>query len=216
MAWKMLPTDYTDAVWSGLKKYSQIDNSDGTVSFQDVTVYSGKEKSFFGAKDANQMNEALNTIMSMVENGTNLYEAFQTYFATQKTLFEQEGDDVIESVMARTNTAYDSFVTYIQNLEKSGDESLDNIETGYETRMANYETTQKALFDQWFNNIKGTLSGDVAGQLQEQITELDEKLARLEYMVIQNDYSAPITVDASGTTLLTDDLGVAIVADWKI
>ena len=42
MAWKMLPTDYTDAVWSGLKKYSQIDNSDGTVSFQDVTVYSGK------------------------------------------------------------------------------------------------------------------------------------------------------------------------------
>ena len=216
MAWKMLPTDYTDAVWSGLKKYSQIDNSDGTVSFQDVTVYSGKEKSFFGAKDANQMNEALNTIMSMIENGTNLYEAFQTYFATQKTLFEQEGDDVIESVRARTNTAYDSFVTYIQNLEKSGDESLDNIETGYETRMANYETTQKALFDQWFNNIKGTLSGDVAGQLQEQITELDEKLARLEYMVIQNDYSAPITVDASGTTLLTDDLGFAIVADWKI
>ena len=82
--------------------------------------------------------------------------------------------------------------------------------------MANYETTQKALFDQWFNNIKGTLSGDVAGQLQEQITELDEKLARLEYMVIQNDYSAPITVDASGTTLLTDDLGYAILADWKI
>ena len=216
MAWKMLPTDYTDAVWSGLKKYSQIDNSDGTVSFQDVTVYSGKEKSFFGAKDANQMNEALNTIMSMVENGTNLYEAFQTYFATQKTLFEQEGDDVIESVRARTNTAYDSFVAYIQNLEKSGYESLDNIETGYETRMANYETTQKALFDQWFNNIKGTLSGDVAGQLQEQITELDEKLARLEYMVIQNDYSAPITVDASGTTLLTDDLGYAILADCKI
>lgn len=216
MAWKMLPTDYTDAVWSGLKKYSQIDNSDGTVSFQDVTVYSGKEKSFFGAKDANQMNEALNTIMSMVENGTDLYEAFQTYFATQKTLFEQEGDDVIESVRARTNTAYDSFVTYIQNLEKSGDESLDNIETGYENRMANYETTQKALFDQWFNNIKGTLSGDVAGQLQEQITELDEKLAHLEYMVIQNDYSAPITVDASGTTLLTDDLGCAILADWKI
>ena len=216
MAWKMLPTDYTDAVWSGLKKYSQIDNSDGTVSFQDVTVYSGKEKSFFGAKDANQMNEALNTIMSMVENGTNLYEAFQTYFATQKTLFEQEGDDVIESVRARTNTAYDSFVAYIQNLEKSGYESLDNIETGYETRMANYETTQKALFDQWFNNIKGTLSGDVAGQLQEQITELDEKLARLEYMVIQNDYSAPITVDASGTTLLTDDLGYTILADWKI
>lgn len=54
MAWTLLPTDYTDAVWSGLKKYSQVDNSDGTVSFQDVTVYTNKEKSFFGAKDANR------------------------------------------------------------------------------------------------------------------------------------------------------------------
>ena len=32
MAWKLLPTDYTDAVWSGLKRYTQVDNSDGTVS----------------------------------------------------------------------------------------------------------------------------------------------------------------------------------------
>ena len=88
MAWVLLPVDYTDAVWAGLKKYTQIDNSDGTVSFQDVTVYTGKEKSFFGAIDANRMNEALNTIMSMLENGTDLYEAFQNYFALQKQLFE--------------------------------------------------------------------------------------------------------------------------------
>ena len=32
MAWKLLPTDYTDAVWSGLKRYTQVDNSDGTVT----------------------------------------------------------------------------------------------------------------------------------------------------------------------------------------
>lgn len=54
MAWKLLPTDYTDAVWSGLKRYTQVDNSDGTVSFNDVTTYTNKEKSFFGAKDANR------------------------------------------------------------------------------------------------------------------------------------------------------------------
>ena len=88
MAWALLPTNYTDAVWSGLRKYSQVDNSDGTVSFQDVTVYTNKEKSFFGARDANRMNEALNYIMSMLENGTDLYEEFQTYFATQQQLFE--------------------------------------------------------------------------------------------------------------------------------
>lgn len=64
MAWELLPVDYTDAVWSGLKRYNPVTNEDGTVSFQDVTQYSNKEKSFFGALQANRMNEALNTIMS--------------------------------------------------------------------------------------------------------------------------------------------------------
>ena len=64
--WTDLPTDYTDAVWDGRKKYNQIYNSDGTVSFDDVTVYTNKEKSFFGAKDANQMNEAMNTIINTI------------------------------------------------------------------------------------------------------------------------------------------------------
>ena len=79
MAWELLPVNYTDATWSGLKRYTEIQNGDGTVSFQDVTVYSQKENSFFGAKEANRMNEALNTLMSMVESGTDLYTAFQNY-----------------------------------------------------------------------------------------------------------------------------------------
>ena len=92
MAWELLPVNYTDATWSGLKRYTEIQNSDGTVSFQDVTVYSQKENSFFGAKEANRMNEALNTLMSMVESGTDLYTAFQNYFNTQKGLFEDTAD----------------------------------------------------------------------------------------------------------------------------
>lgn len=67
MVWKDLPTNYTDAVWDGLKKYKQINNSDGTISFEDVTEYTNKENSFFGAKDANQMNETLNSIYSAVD-----------------------------------------------------------------------------------------------------------------------------------------------------
>lgn len=121
MAWKLLPTDYTDAVWSGLKRYTQVDNSDGTVSFNDVTTYTNKEKSFFGAKDANRMNEALNYIMSMLENGTNLYEEFQTYFTTQKELFKSSGD-----------SSYQELTQYFVNLKAQGDSSLAQIEKTYE------------------------------------------------------------------------------------
>lgn len=194
MAWELLPVDYTDAVWAGLKRYNQINNEDGSVSFQDITSYTGKEKSFFGAKDANRMNEALNTIMSMVENGTDLYTAFQNYFAEQKTLFEQEADSKA--------TEFDNYT--------------DNLEQEYKVSMAAFESQQQQIYNAWFQAMKDQLSKDAAGNLQNQCTELDERLTLLEQMTMQNDFSAPLaTDDDEAITLIADDLDYAILADWK-
>ena len=193
MAWELLPVDYTDAVWAGLKRYNQINNEDGSVSFQDITSYTGKEKSFFGAKDANRMNEALNTIMSMVENGTDLYTAFQNYFAEQKTLFEQEAD---------------SKATEFNNY-------TDNLEQVYKASMAAFESQQQQIYNAWFQAMKDQLSKDAAGNLQNQCTELDERLTLLEQMTMQNDFSAPLATDDEAITLIVDDLDYAILADWK-
>lgn len=153
MAWKLLPVNYTDAVWSGLKRYNAIQNEDGSVSFQDVTTYSGKENSFFGAKDANRMNEALNTIMSMVENGTSLYEAFQLYFQQQKALFDAAADETQQG-----------FTEY-----------MDTLKVESKQEITDFESEQEALFTLWFNFIKGQLSEDSAGNLQNQINALDTK-----------------------------------------
>ena len=120
MAWELLPVNYTDATWSGLKKYTEVQNSDGTVSIQDVTVYSNKENSFFGAKEANRMNEALNTLMSMVENGTDLYSAFQNFFTTQIGLFVVTADATQED-----------FTAYVEGLEAQGDSNIKTIKTDY-------------------------------------------------------------------------------------
>ena len=193
MAWELLPVDYTDAVWAGLKRYNQINNEDGSVSFQDITSYTGKEKSFFGAKDANRMNEALNTIMSMVENGTDLYTAFQNYFAEQKTLFEQEADSKA--------TEFDNYT--------------DNLEQEYKASMAAFESQQQQIYNAWFRAMKDQLSKDAAGNLQNQCTELDERLTLLEQMTMQNDFSAPLATDDEAITLIVDDLDYAILADWK-
>lgn len=193
MAWELLPVDYTDAVWAGLKRYNQINNEDGSVSFQDITVYTGKEKSFFGAKDANRMNEALNTIMSMVENGTDLYTAFQNYFAEQKTLFEREADSKA--------TEFDNYT--------------DNLEQEYKVSMAAFESQQQQIYNAWFQAMKDQLSKDAAGNLQNQCTELDERLTLLEQMTMQNDFSAPLATDDEAITLIVDDMDYAILADWK-
>ena len=193
MAWELLPVDYTDAVWAGLKRYNQINNEDGSVSFQDITSYTGKEKSFFGAKDANRMNEALNTIMSLVENGTDLYTAFPNYFAEQKTLFEQEADSKA--------TEFDNYT--------------DNLEQEYKASMAAFESQQQQIYNAWFQAMKDQLSKDAAGNLQNQCTELDERLTLLEQMTMQNDFSAPLATDDEAITLIVDDLDYAILADWK-
>jgi len=204
MAWKLLPVDYTDAVWSGLKKYSQIDNDDGTISLQDVTVYTNKEKSFFGAIQANRMNEALNTIMSMVENGTDLYEAFQNYFAGQKTLFE-----------GKENSEYNEFVDYTNKLKAEGDGVITTIKTDYKNEIDSYEYTQSQVFATWFEMMKNQLSKDVAGNLQNQCTEIDDRLSSLEHMTLQNKFSVPLAIEGDTLTLFVDDTGKAIVADWK-
>ena len=128
MAWKLLPTDYTDRTWNGLQRYIEVDNGDGTVSFQDVTAYLSKEKSFFGAYDANRMNEALNIIMSMIENGTNLYEDFLDYFAAQKQLFEDAANADLDSFnaglddkQATAQNNVDAFIAYMQSREADAD-----------------------------------------------------------------------------------------------
>lgn len=193
MAWELLPTDYADTVWSGLKRYNQVDNEDGTVSFQDVTQYSNKEKSFFGAIQANRMNEALNTLMSMVENGTDLYEAFQNYFAVQKNLFEEAAD-------VKANEF---------------DDYTDGLKQSYKSNMELFESQQEQVFEVWFQMMKDQLSKDAAGNLQNQCTELDERLSLLEKMTLRNDFHAPIATDDSTTTLLVDDMDYAILADWK-
>lgn len=95
MAWTNLPTDYTDATFTGLRKYVEIENDDGTVSFHDVTVYENKEKSFFGANDANRMNEAMNNIMNSVSTAPSMELAQITLRASE---WDADGDNYYQEV----------------------------------------------------------------------------------------------------------------------
>jgi len=161
MAWELLREDYIDAVWSGLKKYAQVDNADGTVSFQDVTVYLQKEKSFFGAMDANRMNEAMNIIMTMLENGTDLYTAFQNYFELQKGLFE-----------TKAQSTQQDFNEYVDQLKLQGDQEIEVIKTDYRQEITRFEEEQEAEFNIWFESVKDVLDAETAGRLFLMIEEL--------------------------------------------
>lgn len=90
--WTPLPTDYTDATWVGNKKYQLSQNPDGTTNIQDVTVYTNKENSFFGAADANAMNGAINTIMEEGVGGQTITVPMNNTTVTEFTAYEGNQD----------------------------------------------------------------------------------------------------------------------------
>ena len=69
-----LRTDYKDDIFTGNRKYLQIANYDGSISFEDVTDYE-QEGDYFGSGQINETNEAIN----------NLYKYFD-YLETTITL----------------------------------------------------------------------------------------------------------------------------------
>ena len=228
-AFVMLRTDYVDAVFEGLRKYLQVNNPDGTLSFADVTQYTVKEGAFLGAKDINMMNTAMNLIMAALNNGTDLYEVFSDFFVEQQNLFEQTAD------------GYNSeFEAYLANLRKSVEEQCAKLEQDYideitkfegdqeisfntwfealKIQSENFEKTQEAVFNTWFSLIKDQLSSDAAGRLLQYImaygvcnTQVDvaEKEVSCDNFSAAKGSSIRIRfiADNSATTPLTDSDG---------
>ena len=132
-----------------------------------------------------------------------LYQQFQAYI--------QEVQDALDAADATYNETAQNYLT---TLETTGDAQLADITQAFNA----YAAVTEEEFNNWFASIRDILDEDVAGHLQNEIDEHEERLALLEQMVIQNQISAPIDlneVEGGVPILLTDDLGVALLADWK-
>lgn len=177
MAFEPLRTDYKDAVWAGLRKYLMLKNEDDTVSLKDVTQYTVYDDAFFGAEDANRINAAINAIMASVEKGTDLYEAFTAFFEAQKKAFTAEADKQNED-----------FGKYLDGLEQTADADIAKMKDDYTAEIKNFENTQEAVYNTWFDHIKDQLSDDAAGNLQAQI---DNDVFKSYRGILENIDTAP-------------------------
>lgn len=132
-----------------------------------------------------------------------LYQQFQAYI-----------QEVMDALDAADATYNQTAQTYLDTLEETGDAQLAAITEAFNA----YAAVTEEEFNNWFASIRDILDEDVAGHLQNEIDEHEDRLALLEQMVIQNQISAPIDlneVEGGVPILLTDDLGVALLADWK-
>lgn len=72
-----LKTDYKDDIFSGNRKYAQIDNGDGTISFTDQTEYD-QVGDTFGATQINEIDASINDLNSELTAGNTKF-----YFDSQ-------------------------------------------------------------------------------------------------------------------------------------
>lgn len=120
-------------------------------------------------------DQRLNSEVCGVANPFNEIDTTSIFnqFAKWLELTKQSGEEGVAELIERMEG-------YLEDLELSGDNQLKEIVEV----LQNFETMSEEQFLSWFNNIKGQLSEDAAGNLQNQITDLaaktEEKINKME------------------------------------
>lgn len=219
MSFQLLPTDYKDISFTGNRKYNKIQNDDGTISFQDVTVYQNIDKAFFGADTANKMNEALNTIMTALEHGTDLYGEFQKFFEKQKGEFRKGADANLDELKVIMETYQNKqkliFETWFDLVKKNLSESpvghlqneMEEVKTDNERLMKTFNEVIVTLpASGWTNTAPYSNKVTVAGVTNEDdiiLGKATDKNSTAEQVELWGELSSLISSAVVGTGYVT-------------
>lgn len=120
MAVKM---NYKDDIFSGQRKYTRINNSDGTISLDDATVYQQVGDNF-GAGDMNNLSAAINGFevkKTVFDSDGSITESDGNGYA-KKTIFNEDGS--ITETISETGGALIATKTTVFNDDGSIDETV--------------------------------------------------------------------------------------------
>lgn len=163
---------------------------------------------------------------------TDLYNQFEAYFAEFKEQYEADFDQWTEEqkqayldYIAGKKSEYEQFVaaseqdynTYTQAKKDAYDAFVAESESDYNDWTAEqrekylewynlHTTAWEAEFNNWFEGIKDILSGDVAGNLQLEIEDLQDRVEKLESFaedIVYKQEAYPVLYD----TAYTKDIG---------
>lgn len=169
-----LRTNYKDDVFTGKRKYSEIDNGDGTISFDDVTDYAQVGDSY-GAAQINETNDVINNLDSKAYKSTDGVEsglADNDYFpffdtsanASKKTLWSNI-KSILSNVFAPKSHVSSEGIYGTASATLFGHVKLsDNYEQSAGGAASAIGASSKAVNDSYNANKSSitSLSGEVA------------------------------------------------------
>lgn len=149
---------------------------------------------------------------------TDLYNQFETYFAEFKQRYEADFEDWTDAqrqayldYINGSKAAYDAWVaqkqsdynTFISTSEQNYTDYITNSKADYDAWTAeqraaymqwyeSHTTAWEAEFNAWFDHLKDVLSGDVAGNLQLEIEDLQNRVDKLEHFATDLVYKQEV------------------------
>lgn len=138
------------------------------------------------------------------------FAQFNQFYAEFVEKSNQSYDKFNEMAETAFNNYTNAIDDYIAGLERKGNTDL----TAIVESMKEFQRQQQNAFNEWFADVKGQLSDDAAGKLQNEADDHEARLSALEHMFIKNQFNAPIALDSDDVVLVDDDDN-AIQADWK-
>lgn len=139
---------------------------------------------------------------------TTLFNQFETYFQEFK---ENNQADYEEW----TETQKQAWLSWVSGQETDFTDWTDEQKEEYETWYATHINQWQSDFDTWFENIKGQLGEDAAGNLQNQIDEHEARLNNLEMMLLATGMLFAANEISSGECLITND-DYVLLFQWPI
>ena len=122
--------------------------------------------------------------------------------------------DFYEDIRSKGQQDYDDFnaeiSAYIDDLEDRGDSSLAAIIR----QLVDFRNSKEAEFLELFETVRGQLSTDPAGHLQNEINGIQSQLAAVTEMLMTGKVSTTLVTDEGD--YITDDMGNALLIGWPI
>lgn len=105
-----------------------------------------------------------------------------TQSAIKDTRLDQSKCGIVTALVdtVDTQTLYNQLETWRQEFMQEKDTQMVNWIATFQRNMNSWKDTEQQAFVDWFNGIKGQLSGDIAANLTSRVDELEKKINNMQ------------------------------------
>ena len=180
-----------------------IDHLDTSVFFAQLNAFYDEYVARFNADYSDFTLRMDSAYQNFYTRLVDLYNSANDRYETDYAAFTQDMLDAYNQYLA-------DLASYFSTLQTTGYSQMADVIS----RMADFETTQEAAFDAWWDTVKGKMDGDIGAACVEQLINHEGRITALEDMLISGEVYAPLA--AEDGDVLTTEYDEPLEAYWYL